>query len=165
MLVNVSVSSIFNKLSTLIYHVVLKNVLEYMYICMYISYLLVQVFTRGAPTIPSAALYWTDLIFLENDALEGCSKITSAYSPLPNCRGRGKKTSISIYYPHPPPPPPPPKLRNWLKVTTAPNYYDPPDNCNLAHHPQCSTRKTIQRCMEKRYWNCNARTQWKSFWN
>ena len=26
-----------------------------------------------------------------------------------------------------------------------PNYYDPPDNCNPTHHPQCWIRNTIQK--------------------
>ena len=36
-----------------------------------------------------------------------------------------------------------PKLRNWLKMPNPPNHYDPPDNCNPTHHPQCWTRNTM----------------------
>ena len=72
---------------------------------------------------------WIYLMFLENIFLTR----SNAYSPLPNCRGRGrgsgqtpffeKNILDSIYYNRP-------KLRNWLKVPIPPNYYNPPYNCN-----------------------------------
>ena len=75
---------------------------------------------------------------------------------IPNCRGgRGGEGGVKPRFLKKSPrfqfiSTAPSKLRNSLKVPIPPNYYDPPDNCNPTHHPQCWTQNTIQRSMEKK---------------